>query len=145
MAMAGNRAGWLPVNKHERGQRLRQRMVDHKMNPTQLAEAFGVSRSNVYDIFNGKAGPLAYEQMESWFDRQDAKARADVSELVPEQPPAPEHEHVVFRLVGKPGIDVVVEGPVENMADLKAAAADLFKLAIEAEMLREQQRGTKSD
>jgi hypothetical protein len=112
-------------------------MIAHKMNPSELAREFGVSRSNVYAIFNGTAAEITYEQMKVWFDRLDAKESADVSELTSGGTDvASEHDHVTIRLTGNFGVDATVEGPVEDIDAIKQAAKEL---------LREMQQGAKSD
>jgi DNA-binding Xre family transcriptional regulator len=138
MTEAADAEGWHPVDRLTRGRALKQRMIEHKMNPSRLAKEFGVSRTNVYAIFNGTAGEIAYDQMEAWFARLDAKVGADVpAELAPGEVSEPvQHDHVTIRLTGNFGVDATVEGPVEDIDALKQAAKEL---------LREMQQDAKSD
>lgn len=123
------------ATESERGAALRKRMLDMRLDRSKLARALGIDRGTVIRAFKGTASDDTYEMMERWFDRQEAKAGADPAEIVASAGEGG-REHVTFRLTGNFGVDVTVEGPIEDMAQLKDAAKEL---------LREMQRDAVQD
>ena len=83
-----------------------------------FADATGVSREAITAAEEGRASEGTYDRLEAWLDAFDAETGNDVPEA-----PGP----VRFRLSGNFGVEVIVEGPVENITELEASVERLIR------------------
>jgi len=115
----------VPMSNETRGKALRERRIARGIKSVRkFAEVTGVSRDAVTAAEEGTASAGTYERLEAWLDSFDEETGHDVAE-----PPGP----VRFRLSGNFGVEVVVEGPVENIAELEASVARLIQRMGEAQ------------
>lgn len=84
----------------------------------QFADASGVSREAITAAEAGNASEGTYQRLEAWLDAFDEETGHDLPE-----PPGP----VRFRLTGNFGVEVIVEGPVENISELEESVERLIR------------------
>lgn len=82
----------------------------------EFAERSGVSREAVTAAERGIASQRTYDRLEAWLDRAER-----------EHGSTRDDGYVEFRLTGDSGIDVVIRGPVGDMAELEATVTRLIR------------------
>lgn len=120
------------MDKQARGRTLQERILDLGYSEVQASERVGIARSTLRSVFEGRARETSYRQVERWLEREIDKT--DATDVVEEM--ASSNEHVAFRFTGNYGVNLTVEGPVSDIAQLREAAKDL---------LRELQREASQD
>lgn len=116
-----SQAGLLSVDQQARGQSIRQRRLALGIKSQHvLARESKVSRDAVMAAEKGTASDDTYDRLEAWLSRIEEEAGMDT-------PPLSEHGLVTFRLSGNFGVEVTVQGPVENVAELEAAVERLIR------------------
>lgn len=78
-----------------------------------------VPRASIAKAEAGQASELIYSRLEMALDR--------LEEEVGQNDVEPKREHITFRISGNFGVDVVVDGPIENIDELEAAVAKLIR------------------
>lgn len=78
-----------------------------------------VPRSSIAKAEAGQASDLIYSRLEMALDRLEEETGQNDAE--------PESKHVTFRISGNFGVDVVVDGPVENIEELEESVAKLIR------------------
>lgn len=126
MVSDGVGAGLVPMSKETRAHALRERMDLLVVGVQRLADEANYNRKTVSRALEGSASERTYEDLEEALDR--IQLRVDGPDG-PEPEPATEAPSLVsFKLSGIYGAaEVVVEGPVENLADLEAAVQRLLR------------------
>jgi DNA-binding Lrp family transcriptional regulator len=84
----------------------------------EFADKSGISREALTAAENGAASDATYERIEAWFDRFEEEIGDEGG---------PESGIVEFRIAGNFGVDVIVKGPVSNIAELEAAVQKLIR------------------
>jgi hypothetical protein len=105
MTSGADRADSLPMSNEARGKALYDRMVSYGLDRSKLARKTGKDVGTIRRVLEGTAADTTYDQVEKWFEREDAKNNA-------EMPAAQPGDHVVIRL--EEGGSLVVEGPTET-------------------------------
>lgn len=126
MTQLRNGAGLTPVTKQTRGDALRTRMLALGLDESKLARKVKKDRGTIRRLFDGTASDLTYDQMEVWFDREEAKMGIG---FVPE-PATERHERRPVTIRMEEGGSIVVEGPLDTPEDaelLKNLARDLIR------------------
>ena len=128
-ALAEKRALSGVVDSQARGKALRARRLRLGIKSIrQLAMQSGVSREAVTAAEDGSASEDTYARLEAWFERFEEETGA--AEKPADTSPGP--RMVTFRLKGG-DVDVVVEGPIE---DIDALAATVERLLASSERKR---------
>ncbi|HEX6684342.1 MAG TPA: hypothetical protein VF062_16180 [Candidatus Limnocylindrales bacterium] len=83
----------------------------------EFAERSGVSREAVTAAENGTASNRTYGRLEAWLNRAEHADSAG----------AADQGQVEFRVSGGLGVDVVVRGPVADLAELEASVTRLIR------------------
>lgn len=117
-----SQAGLLTVVDQEaRGQNIRQRRLALGIKSVrEFEKASKVSREAITAAESGAASQATYERLEAWLTRFEEEAGVE----------APEGEGsglVTFRLSGNFGVEVTVQGPIENVAELEEAVERLIR------------------
>lgn len=123
-------AQWLPVNTGDADD-VRSRRIRLGLSIKQLAEEAGVAEDTLGD---GEAGrrelrPATWGKVNLALDRLEAEAGVNAPPRVVAEERiagAPEKPVVRYKIGGNFGVSVVLEGPVENIAELEASAARLI-------------------
>ena len=79
---------------------------------------FRVPRASIAKAEAGVASDQIYSRLEMALDRLEEETGQNDAE--------PESRHVTFRISGNFGVDVIVDGPVENIAELEASVEKLI-------------------
>lgn len=108
------------VDKKTRGQEIKRRAAALGLDESKLARRTGVDRSTLRRVFAGGSRDDKYVFLEEWLDREERRVNAD------EPAAQATGDHVVFRFTGNFGVTAAVEGPVSDIAALRAAATELF-------------------
>lgn len=109
----------LPMSDETRGHSIKERRLALGIKSVrEFATASGVSREAVTAAEEGRASAGTYERLEAWLDAFDEEVGNDVPE-----PPGP----VRFVVNGNFGVNVIVEGPVESIAELEASVERLIR------------------
>lgn len=125
MADPGGQANLAFMNEESRGKLVQdRRKALGILSVREFATATGLSRNAITSAEAGSASEITYERLESWLDKFEHETGADE----PEEP-----KTVTFKLSGNFGVDVVVEGPVSNLAELEAAVEKLLRGMREAD------------
>lgn len=120
MKTTPNEAGLAPVIDKSRGQEVKQRRLRHGIKSLrELAAKSGISREAVTAAEEGTASEATYERIHAWFDRFEEEVGDDGDDAEPGV--------VEFRIAGNFGVDVIVKGPVANIAELEAAVQRLIQ------------------
>ena len=116
-----NSAGLVPVSDETRGHAIKRRRLALGMSINALAKKVEMDRATLTAAEAGdpRSTDLTYTRIEKWLDDFEAETGAD-------EPAGPE-ELVEFRLSGNFGVDVVVRGPVSNLAELEGSIARLLR------------------
>jgi transcriptional regulator with XRE-family HTH domain len=118
MMSTENRTQSLPMSNETRGHAIRARRLAHGIKSVrQLADRSGVSREAITAAEAGQASAQTYERLEAWFDAFEEETGSDE---------ANEPHIIVVRLKNDLG-EVAVEGPVDDLAELEAAARRLLR------------------
>lgn len=114
------------VTHRDRGARIQRRLDDLRMSDRQFHDFSGVDRKTLRRAVAGDTSVRAntYRTIEDWLDR--AETRAKGAEGLPEDPDE-ESRLVSYRIKGDFGVEVVVEGPVKDRAELEASAMRLMR------------------
>lgn len=116
-----SQAGLLSVDQAARGQNIKQRRLALGIKSQHtLSKESGVSRDAVMAAEKGAASNETYDRLEAWLSRMEEEVGMD----------APDFESaglVTFRLSGNFGVEVTVQGPVENVAELEQAVERLIR------------------
>jgi transcriptional regulator with XRE-family HTH domain len=119
IAAPASKAGLASVTDESRGHEVKQRRLRHGIKSLrEFAEKSGISREAVTAAENGTASDATYERIHAWFDRFEE----EVGDDGPSEPGV-----VEFRIAGNFGVDVIVKGPVSNIAELEAAVERLIR------------------
>jgi transcriptional regulator with XRE-family HTH domain len=119
IAAPASRAGLASVTDESRGQEVKQRRLRHGIKSLrEFADKSGISREALTAAENGTASEATYERISAWFDRFEEEVGDDE---------VPEPGVVEFRIAGNFGVDVIVKGPVANIAELEAAVQRLIQ------------------
>lgn len=122
-------AGLAVVTDHERGGELkRRRVADGIKSVREFVEAtkrlgMPVSREAITAAEAGEASDNTYARLEAFLDRWEEETSHDRDEEI--APAAP--NLVKFRVHGNFGVDVVVEGPVEDADELERVVERLIR------------------
>lgn len=109
----------VPMSDETRGHAIKRRRLAHGISSVRkFAELTNVSRDAVTAAEAGDASDATYERLESWLDRFDEETGSD---------DIPGDDMVEFRLSGNFGVDVVVKGPVTNLAELENSVEKLLR------------------
>ena len=108
----------------QRARALMDQMTRLGLSGRELAAETGVARGTVGKALEGTASRGTYERLEAYLNDLDRDSDA---EFVPAEPvKSPKEGLVEFRLSGNFGVDVVVSGPVSDLAELEAAVGRLL-------------------
>lgn len=113
-------ATFAPVEADE-GDQIRQRREALGMGIAQLADRAGVDRGRLSKIEKGaEARGTTLSAIKRALDQLEEETSGPYDE---------QHEEhtVTFRMSGNFGVDVTVEGPVENLAELEASVGRLLQ------------------
>lgn len=115
------------VAEQEKWQELAERQERTGVTDTEIADKINMSREQVGRILSGQVpNTRSLGKIERAMDELEAEDGG--GPLVPKQSSAT--RNVVFRLTGIYGVaEVVVEGPVENMAELEEAVEKILRRA----------------
>ena len=120
------------MSNETRGQAIRARRLRHGIKSVrQLAEQSGVSRVAVTAAEEGRASDETYDRLEAWLDRFEEETGANVKPAAA----APGPHMVTIRGTRGGDVDVVVEGPIE---DIDALAAVVERLLLATEKKKDQ-------
>lgn len=106
---------------NEIGERIRQRRTRMGLSVREFAERAGVDRGQVSKIEKGEVRPHASTlgQIETALDRLEQELGMDAPDVTTD-------DMVEFRVAGNFGVDVVVRGPVRDMAALEESVSRLI-------------------
>lgn len=126
----------VPMSGETRGHAIKQRMDAIGISTRELADRIGMDRKTIARVIEGGEGtrPTTYSALEVALDRLEEELGMDADTA------SPKAGVVEFRVSGNFGVDVVVNGPVENIAELRAAVADLIREMHESETPRSVQQ-----
>lgn len=112
-----------PVGDNERGQAIQRRLEDLGISDREFHEQSGIDRKTLRRAVAGleNVRPSTYHAIEAALAKLEEKVRPAVA------PPPDEAGLVTFKLSGNFGVDVVVQGPVANMAELEASVERLVR------------------
>lgn len=130
MVGASNSAGLVPVSDDEsRGEAIKRRRKAHRMSVNALAMRADMDWKTVNRAENDHPGtqPETYDWLERKLNEYDHEAGSDLPQISPPAQSAPESHLVRFKLSGNFGVDVVVEGPVENLDELQDSVQKLLR------------------
>lgn len=124
-------AGLVPMSKETRAHALRERMELLGVGVQRLAVEANYNRKTVSRALEGSASDRTYQDLEEALEAIKLRIDGpdDAPEAAQEEPAKNVGEGLVsFKLKGIYGAaEVIVEGPVENLADLEAAAERLLR------------------
>jgi transcriptional regulator with XRE-family HTH domain len=110
------------IDDKSRGQEVKQRRLRHGIKSLrELAAKSGISREAVTAAEEGTASDATYERIHAWFDRFEEEIGDD----------GDDGGVVEFRIAGNFGVDVIVKGPVANIAEIEAAVQSLIRSQTE--------------
>lgn len=122
METALSQAGLAVVADETRGQAIKRRRLALGIKSQHvLAKQSGVSRDAVMAAEAGDASETTYGRLEAWLSGIEEETGMDASSSPSER------GLVTFRLSGNFGVEVTVQGPVENVAELEAAVERLIR------------------
>lgn len=116
------------VTEHARGARIQARLDGLKMSDRQFHDYSGIDRKTLRRAVAGDVSvrPNTYRTIENWLDRLETRAKG--FEGLPDEAAAEEQPRLVtYRIKGDFGVEVVVEGPVADRAELEASAMRLMR------------------
>lgn len=125
-----------PMSNEARGHAIKRRRLAAGINSLrEFAEATGLSRQTIARAEEGdhRTTDSTYARLEVWLDRFDTETTSEAEHATKAAAGVPGVDvdahtgSVTFRLAGNFGVDVTVEGPVSNMAELQASVAALLK------------------
>lgn len=121
MITEGDRAGLLPVSDETRGHGIKRRREALGMSVSALAKKVGMDRGTLARAEEGdeRTEALTYSRIEGALDRLETEMGIDQATA--------EDDVVEFRLSGNFGVDVVVKGPVANLAELEGSISRLLR------------------
>jgi hypothetical protein len=137
-AVRAHAAQFRLVADSERGQRIQERLDKLRISDRQFQERSGIDRKTLRRAVAGgeHVRESTYRAIESWLDRLERIA-AGFDGLKDEPEPEPQGQGIVkYRLKGDFGVDLLVEGPVDNLAALEASVV---------RMMREMRAATSAD
>src|SRR3954454_20842412 len=115
------RGGRFTVELQAVGAEIKDRREGHGMTIGHLANLAGVTRRTVYAVERGESRPLTVRKVLQALDRFEGKPTFHGSAKTRSDPGV-----VTYRLIGVAGVEVRLQGPVENIADLDASVARLL-------------------
>jgi transcriptional regulator with XRE-family HTH domain len=121
----------LPMSNEARGHAIkRRRMALGIKSYDEFAKATGVSRGAITRAETGDpaATEATYLRLETWLDRFEHKTSSDAVEAAEAAAASGQvEEHTVeYRLSGDFGVDLLVKGPVSNIAEMEASIGRLL-------------------
>ena len=124
-AMNASRAGLatVTIDNAERAKALTRQMNALGLSGRELATQSGVARGTVSKALEGKAARGTYERLEKFLSDLDREMTSDAPKSEADEP---NNGLVEFRLSGNFGVDVVVRGPVSDLAELEASVGRLL-------------------
>lgn len=119
-----------------RGRRIKERAEALGLGPTELAKLTGWGRTTIHKVYDGiepvrESTLTSIETVLAAVEREHGHV-PEGEEL----PPGASSNLVTFRLAGDWNVEVTVQGPIENIDELQAAAGRL---------IREIREGQQSD
>lgn len=117
----------IPAVAQHRGQQIARRREALGLSVSELARHAHIDRSTLSNVEDDKptVRPATYGAVESALSRLEEEMGMDAP--APPSRPGPTEELVEFRISGNFGVDVVVKGPVQDMAQLEASVARLVR------------------
>lgn len=111
----------VPVSDETRGHAIKRRRLALGMSVNALAKKVEMDRATLTAAEAGdpRTTDLTYTRVENWLTDFEAEIGA--------ADPSPSDDLVEFRLSGNFGVDVVVKGPVANLAELEGSIARLLR------------------
>lgn len=112
-----------------RGQRIQARLDALRISDREFQQTTGIDRKTLRRAVAGEAHVRenTYRTIEDWLDRLERVA-AGFPGLKDEPQPEPQGEGIVkYRLKGDFGVDLLVEGPVDNLAALEASVIRMMR------------------
>lgn len=114
----GTKVTAMPEDETGVGARLQERRMALGLTRKALADKAGVDRGRLSLIEKGA----------SFHDATVGAIERTLTQLEEEMGgPYDRHGQVTFRMAGNFGVDVVVQGPVENLSELEASVARLLR------------------
>jgi transcriptional regulator with XRE-family HTH domain len=111
----------------KRAKALTDRIAALGLSGRELAAQSGVARGTVSNALGGTAGRGTYERLEKFLGDLEHEMESDaLPSDTPKAPTQSNNDLVEFRLTGNFGVDVVVRGPVSDLAELEAAVTRLM-------------------
>lgn len=128
--LAVNKAQSGHMSDEDRGKVVEQRRHAIGMSQHDLAAAterlgMKVSRDAIIAAEAGKAAKRTYDRLDAFFERWQETTDEGT------EPAAP--QVATFRVSGNFGVDVVIEGPVDNLRELEGAVERLIRGMRESE------------
>ena len=114
----------MTTDNTERARALTNRIAALGLSGRELAAQSGVARGTVSKALGGTAGRGTYDRLEKFLGDLEHEMESDVDPAA--TPSRQDHDLVEFRLTGNLGVDVVVRGPVSDLAELEAAVTRLM-------------------
>lgn len=117
----------MTTDNTERARALTNRIAALGLSGRELAAQSGVARGTVSKALGGTAGRGTYDRLEKFLGDLDHEMTSDApTPVAPDVPETPRNDLVEFRLTGNFGVDVVVRGPVSDLAEIEAAVTRLM-------------------
>jgi transcriptional regulator with XRE-family HTH domain len=111
----------------KRAKALMDQMTRLGLSGRELSEQSGIARGTVSNALGGTASRGTYDRLEKYLaDLDDDSDPEFQPATTPATPTRQDHDLVEFRLTGNFGVDVVVRGPVSDLAELEAAVTRLM-------------------
>ena len=126
--MTRGRAGLANVttDSTKRAKALMEQMTALGLSGRELAAKSGVARGTVGNALEGTASRGTYDRLEKFLSDLEDEMSSEVAAPTPVVPERPNNDFVEFRLTGNFGVDVVVRGPVSDLAELEASVGRLM-------------------
>ena len=121
------RIGVVTDEKKSRGQEIKRRRINaglkslHRFAAATERLDMKVSREAITAAEKGAASPETYDRLEAFLDRWEEETGNDEDEA------GPSPRQITFRVHGNFGVDVVVQGPVDDADELERVVERLIR------------------
>lgn len=120
--------GTVPMSKEARGHAINRRRIAQGINSLrEFAEATGLSRQTIARAEEGdpRTTETTFVRLEAFLDKFDYETSSEAEDAAAAGSGSDE-QVVEYRLSGDFGVDLIVKGPVSNIAEMEASIGRLL-------------------